>query len=434
MRYLALFFGKFSAKILTLLGKKGGSFPGKYSNKICDNLIKYFTFPSKVILITGTNGKSSTTKAIKEVFEKAGYKTVSNDNGDNIINGLTTVAIKNSDFHFNIVADVVVLEVDELTLAKNLKYIKATDILITNIFPDQLDRVGEMNDLIDKISKSLSGYKGKLYINVDDINSNKLAKSIHNADIIRYSVGENIYTDMDICKNTICPVCDGKVIYDYVNYSDIGKYRCEDCGFSSENPDYFAEDIDYDKMTFKCDGYKYCLSINAIYQVYNSMSVISISRENNISQDIINSIISRPTQNSARMEEIDIDGRKILLNLIKNTAGANEIVGYISRDKSPKSILFLLNNKRADGEDISWIWDVDFEKIDNIDTVVTTGIMTYEAGLRFEYMNKNIKILPEKNLKISIEKLLESKGNLYMISTYTGIEQIKNTIVDIMKG
>lgn len=430
MKYIALIFGKISAFFLMLLGKRAGSFPGKYSNKICPELIKNFKFPEKFILVTGTNGKSGVTKMIKSVFQKAGYTVISNDNGDNIINGLTTVGIKNSDLEFKIKADVVVLEIDELTLARNIKFLNASDIVITNFFEDQLDRVGETDNLVNKIAKSLESYDKNIYLNVDNIYSNILNSKLIKANVIRYSVSRNLASYDGLSHKEICPKCGDIIEYEYLQYDNVGRYSCKKCKFSSYQSDYIAEDINFEEKTFITDGYKYHFPIDAIYQIYNEMAVIALARENDINKNVIDDIISQKVENKGRMEIIDLRGGKVLLNLIKNTAGANEILRYISMDRKEKSIIFVLNNNRVDGFDTSWIWECNFEDIPNIKNIVTSGMMCNEAALRFKYMNRDINIFPIEDLDEATKKFINLDENLYAIMTYTAVEPFRKTLLE----
>lgn len=428
MKYIALLVGKLSAFLLKILGRNGGSFPGKYAEKIHKNLIKEFKFKGKLVLVTGTNGKSGVTRMINSVFEKAGYNTISNTNGDNIIGGLVTVGIKNSDMNFRVKSDIVILEIDELTLAKNVKYLNPSDIVITNFFEDQLDRVGEMDNLVRKISTSLESYEGNIYINSDNIYSNAICEKLKKANVIKFSVDKNKLTDTNSTPKEICPICQQVLEYDYIEYDKIGKYHCKSCGFSSENPDYLAEKIDFDEKSFICKNFKYHFSIPALYQIYNSLAVISVCKENNIESEIIDSVISEKAKHNGRMEKIEISGKNILLNLVKNAAGANEIINVISLDKSKKTIIFILNNKIADGYDPSWIWGCNFEKIPNIKSVITSGKMTYEASLRFKYMNQDIEIFPIESLDEAVEKFISSEGNLYALGSYTAVEPFRQSI------
>ncbi|EHL19585.1 hypothetical protein HMPREF9628_01462 [Peptoanaerobacter stomatis] len=449
MRYFALILGKIIFFLLKIFGRSGGSLPGKTAIRFCPDMLSYFKYPKITILVTGTNGKTSTSNIIANIFKRAGYKTVSNSKGDNIINGITSLLIKNSNFTFEIMADALIIEVDELTLAKQLKNIKASDIVITNFFRDQLDRAGEMESIILKISKAMENYKGRLFLNEDDPNVKRFSKISKDIKIVSFGLGKekNAKTEnFDAKEGKFCPICNGILEYEYYQYSHIGKYHCKNCDFKSDMPNYLAKDINYEDNTFEVEVIansekefdeipnkkieKYKTSINATYHIYNLVSALAVGKTYGISSDDINTVFKNFNLGIGRMEKINIGDKKILLNLVKNPTGCNEIIKYIGNNKNEKALIFLLNDNHADGRDISWIWDVNFEQINNLKYAIITGKRAYEAAVRFKLSNISENIAVEKDIDKAIAKMLDTNMDMYVISTYTGLFDIRKKLLD----
>lgn len=436
MRYFALILGKLIIFFLKILNRNGGSLPGKMAIQYCPDILSYFDYPDITILVTGTNGKTSTSNIIAQVFEKADYKTISNSRGDNIVNGITSLLIRNSSLNFKVKADVLVIEIDELTLAKQLKNIDASDVVITNFFRDQLDRSGEMESIILKISQALKNYKGRLFLNEDDPNVKRFASISKSFEIISFGLEKTEKAkveNLEAKEGKFCPLCLSPLEYEYYQYSHIGRYKCSKCDFKSQTPDYMAKEIDLENKIFRVGKDAFSFSISAIYHIYNLITATAVAKTYNIKRDCINEVFANFNLGIGRMENIDIKGKKVLLNLVKNPTGCNEIIKYIDSDKKDKSLIFLLNDNIADGTDTSWIWDSNFEQIKNLKMVITTGKRAYEAGLRFKLSNICKDIVVEKDVDTAIKTLISQNTHLYVISTYTGLFDIRQRLINAGK-
>lgn len=548
MNKFALYIGKSVSLMLKLLKKNGGSLPGKVAVKYCPDILKYFIYPKTTILVTGTNGKTSTANLIYLGFKNAGYNVISNNRGDNIINGISSLLIKNSDNNFKIKADVLVLEVDELTLSKQFKNIKASDVVITNFFRDQLDRAGEMESIINKIQDAIKDFKGNLYINENDPNVKRIGVNSKNANIISFGVDKTINAseiNNEAKEGKFCPICNSILFYEYFEYSHIGKFYCEKCGFKTQKADFLVKQINYDDNSFilennrfffndKTDlnqwenkGYnkenvnisskkdincnlsnnklneenykkttepniydvnvtgesvlhtkinedksekslslneinadktifnritqdlpedkklnnnfnkginnknsaKLHYSISATYHIFNLASAAAVLFMNNIDEKYVDEAFANFNLGIGRMENIIINEKKILLNLVKNPTGCNEIIKFIENDKNEKSLIFLLNDNHADGRDTSWIWDVNFEQIRNLKNIILTGNRAYEAATRIKIAIPDVNIIIEKDVDKAVDTLIGFDTKNYVISTYTGLFDIRGKML-----
>ena len=191
MKTLSILSTKLSAWGLHLIGR-GGSMPGSIGCKVDANILTKLKFNGPVILVTGTNGKTSTANMITDLFEKAGYHVISNRKGDNLKAGIVTTLLTNSKLNGEIKANAVVLECDELNVRHILPFIPVTDFVVNNFFRDQLDRAREMEQLIDSIEKVLPEYKGRLILNGNDPNVVRLNLVAKNASISYFGMKTSI--------------------------------------------------------------------------------------------------------------------------------------------------------------------------------------------------------------------------------------------------
>ncbi len=437
MKYIALIVGKLVAFLLKILGRHGGSFPGQVALLFSKDMVKYFKYPKMTILVTGTNGKTSTANMIAEGFKKAGYDVISNSRGDNIIYGITSLLMKNSGFDFKVRAEVLVLEVDELTLAKYLNHIDASDVVITNFFRDQLDRVGEMESIILKMADALKGYQYKLYLNEDDPNVKRLMFDAKDAEIISFGLERLEHAsevNNEAKEGKFCPKCSLELLYDYYHYSHIGRYHCSSCDFDWKRPNYVIDKVHSDDYVFDLldkagEKHSFRYNINADYHLYNMVAAASVYLEYGIADDVIDEVFYNFKLGIGRMEYIEIKGEKVLLNLVKNPTGMNEIIKYIGSDSDNKSMMFILNDNDQDGTDTSWIWDAHFEKVGNLSTVILSGKRAYEAALRFKIAGIKAELIVEKDSGKAIDILMEKQNKKYVISTYTALFNVRNKML-----
>lgn len=441
MKYIALIIGKVLVKLLKLLGRNGGSFPGQIAIKFCKDLLKQFQYPKITVLVTGTNGKTSTSNLIAQSFERDGYRTISNSRGDNMVYGILTVLIRNADFRFRVKADVAVIEIDELTLARYFSRMDVSDLVVTNFFRDQLDRAGEMESIVSKIEAAIRDYTGRLYLNEDDPNVKRLSYAATESIVRTYGMGTHPSAEQasaEAREGKFCPLCKKELVYDYFQYSHIGSYRCLACRFGSGRADYtlrelFAEDCAFELQTRDGRLERFHYNLHASYHFYNLLAAASVLLENGVRASSIDAVFANFKLGIGRMESIPIGDKRILLNLVKNPTGCNEIIKYIESQGGEKALLFLLNDNEQDGTDTSWIWDAEFERLSELGRVILTGKRAAEAAIRFKLAGVSAEIVIEKDVKKALQALLSEEKEKYMISTYTGIFSSREILFTLQK-
>lgn len=426
--FFAIVVSKLVAVALKICRRTGGSLPGAMALKISKDVLKHLNYPVKYIAVTGTNGKTGTTGIIRDIFQNAGFDVISNIHGDNLIFGITTAILKKtSPLTKKVKADVIVLEVDELTLASKIDDLFISDVVITNLFPDQLDRYGTMDTLVKQIGSALQGFTGRVITNSDD----PMLYTLHN---VGFGICENVFTEHRSSdmqgSNAFCPGCNGVLAYNYHQYGHVGDFYCKNCGLKRWQPKYLAN-IEEDG-SYEVNGMKFDSSGRGLYYYYNELAAISVALEYGISHDIIKSTLKSIKPSKGRMERFG----DVLLNLVKNPVGLNQVISYISNEnirngKKYKSLLFALSDAPADGMDVSWTWELNTEKLwkAGITDVICTGPRCYDAALVFKYSEYDFNAKPVESIESAAFEIMKEGG--YAISTYTALMGVRNALKKI---
>lgn len=420
--------------LLKICGKKGGNLLGKIAFDLNPSIFKYFKVDCPVIAVTATNGKTMTTNAIGHVFKTANKKVVSNNEGNNMETGILSTLLKNCTLTGKIKADYLVFEVDEGYIPIVFKDFRLDTLVILNFFRDQLDRNGEVESLILKITNFLKTYEGNLVLNNDDPNVARLGKANPNNNNIYYFSADkyaHATTEMtDAGEGKFCPFCKNRLEYEYYQYSHIGKFKCPNCEFGNNEIYKKALNIDLKNRTFIIDGNTYKIRFNSIYNIYNFVAVISCASLYEIEVPIIQEALSNFVLNNGRLEELEINDIPTIINLAKNPAGSNVSLRILNEDDEEKELLFVLNDQLADGKDVSWIWDINFENLNNVTRIITSGTRAYDMGIRIKTAGYDIsKIEAYLDLHEAVESLYNTNVKKYVIANYTALQPTRNEIL-----
>lgn len=427
------FFSILAGKTTIFLSKhilKGGStFPGtvalKFDRKILSTVAKDY----KVILVTGTNGKTTTTSMITNIFKNKGYRVITNNTGANLFRGIVSCFIDNYKFSKSNKGSYAIIEVDEANLKFVTDYITPEIITITNLFRDQLDRYGEVYTTLEKILEGVHKVPSStLVLNGDDslfgvldVKNPKVYYGFSNP--INDSNTIDINADAKFCK-----VCKAPYKYNFVTYNHLGDYYCSECGYKRPELKYKMEGIidqTPNSSSVVISGNEVTISQSGIYNIYNGLCAYSIASESGIENDIIASSLGKVDSSFGRQEKIQIEDKNVQIILVKNPAGYNQALDTLCLNKESFSTLFMLNDNYADGRDVSWIWDVNFEKLSSlpIEDVFISGIRLYDMAVRLKTAGlKEETFIIEEDYEKLTEKLKASKSNnIYILATYTAM-------------
>ena len=418
-------------KIIILFLKfknKGSSFPGKIALKIYPDILKHVSKNVETILITGTNGKTTTTALTNHIFNNAFIDCFSNSTGANMLTGIVTTYIKNYNLFNRKISKTAIIEVDEASLKHVCKYIQPKIIAVTNIFRDQLDRYGEVYTTLNHIKEGIKlCSNSKLILNGDEPLLCSLEKVYNN----KFFFGFDNFKSDENTKNLNveaknCKFCGETYTYNFITYNHLGDFKCNNCGFKREKLDFSIADIlenNINESIIKIKNNVITINQGGIYNIYNVLCAYAISTVCSIPDYIVIDSIKSFSKVFGRQENFKIKSNSITMFLVKNPAGFNETLNTINLDKnSEMSIGFLLNDNFADGQDVSWIYDVNLEMIKNfnIKELFTGGIRSHDMSLRLNLTEIEKPINTFEKYE-DILKYLESKENetIYILCSYT---------------
>ena len=419
--------------ILKICHKNGGNFLGKIAFDLNPEIFKYFKVNCPVIAVSATNGKTMTNNCIGYTLKTAGNKVVSNVEGNNMETGILSTILKNCTLTGKIKADYLVFEVDESYIPVVFKDFRLDTLVILNFFRDQLDRNGEVESLILRINEFLKTYNGNLILNNDDPNVARLGHANpDNSNVYYFSVDKYKFATEQIKEageGKFCPFCKTRLEYEYYQYSHVGKFKCPNCNFGDNEIYKLATNVDLKNRCFDIDGNTYKINGNSIYLIYNYTAVYSVCSLYDISNDIVKKSFSTFALNNGRLEEIKIHGVPTIINLAKNPTGSNVSLRILNEDDSKKELLFVLNDNIADGFDVSWIWDINFNNLNNVSRIVTSGTRAYDIAIRIKTSGFPAeKIEPYFNLEDAVKALYKTDVKKYVIANYTSLQPTRHEL------
>ena len=410
--------GKAVLKVSQLLGREGSTWPGHIALKTDPRFIKKAIEKNpgvKVVLIAGTNGKTTTTKALTHVLEMSNISVLTNRAGANLLNGLASLLVTHVTLEGELKHKAIIFEVDENSLPLVLKEIpNPSAIVLLNLFRDQLDRYGEVNSTAEKWKKSFQILSDKTMViaNADDplvayIAGYAKSKTYFSIDK-KYKTKKEMSHAVD---STTCPKCNMDLSYEGLTYSHLGDYKCPKCGF--KNP--ISNPIDIKT------------SLLGSYNQYNLNAVLTVAQAVfGIKKETVYESLNTFKPAFGRQEVIDVGDKRVMLLLAKNPTGFNESL-KVAIDNKSCSLLILLNDRIPDGLDISWIWDVDFEVLEgkNIQVFVS-GDRAYDMANRLIFAGVTHEVFDnyEKAYKESLN-YIKNEEMLTILPTYYAMLEVR---------
>ncbi len=434
MYLIAILVGKITILVGKLF-KRGSSLPGKIALKIDKNLLAKLKYPQNRIVITGSSGKGTTSSLIAKSLTKNGYKVCHNSTGSNLSFGITTSLIKCSSLTGKIKTDYLVLEIDERYNKEVLTSINPTLLVITNLTKDQPPRQHTIDIVYKDIIKSIPE-QTKILTTMDDPFLRYLNKDLPN-EINYFSLKENKYSyHNQIFENlntTTCPNCDSKLIYDYYNFENLGSYHCSNCDFSYYEPDTIGKNLDLEKETIEIDNEIINLGSDTLYQAYNVVSAFAALKLLGLSNKKISTTLNEI--NTYKDEYFDYQNKKFRYFNCKseNATTFNSAIFKIKDDKDLKDIIigYSIISKRYPHTDASWLYDIEFELLNNksLNNIYVCGLQKHELETRLILAGiPKAKIIIKEDLPSMKEDILKSKSlKVYCLSHYDYGDIFKNT-------
>ncbi|WP_414542420.1 MurT ligase domain-containing protein [Nostoc sp. CCY0012] len=401
--------------------------PGSIARRIEPRILELLSQQVKngVILIAGTNGKTTTALLLCTILERNGYRIAHNSTGANLENGLMTALIENTNLVGALNVDYAILEVDENIVPKVLQPLQPRIILCLNLFRDQLDRYGEVDSISKRWTKVISTLPLETVVipNADDPTLSYLGQQLpqkvlffgmnepeHYLEAIPHAV-DSIY----------CPSCGHSLDYQGVYLSHLGDFTCPKCGFSKSKP--------------TLESSQWSQILVGLYNKYNTLAAVTAAQELGVDQAIIQDTINNFQAAFGRAEDLVINGKRVRILLSKNPVGTNETIRVVTQS-TDKTTLLVLNDRTPDGTDVSWIWDVDTEKlVERGGTLVVSGDRVYDMALRLRYSEKSaqshLNLIVESDLRQAIATALKhtpDNETLHILPTYSAMLEVREVL------
>ncbi len=467
---------KFTIKACRLAKWGGTTLPGKIALKIYPDIINDITKDFKIIMVTGTNGKTTTTRIIGQLLSENNIKYITNKSGANLVSGIATTFLDAISLKGKFSTDYALLEIDEAAFKTISNHIEPDILVVTNFFRDQLDRYGELYTTLNGVKNGIKKLKKtRLVLNADDSLCASIGMDAGN-EVLYYGINSDAHAGIDESVNSdamFCIYC--KTKYEYKNhiYGHLGGFSCPNCGYRRPDTKVSCTKVlelnsTFSQMKFSIegilpdttpdglgdlkpdesnpdscsnDGFEARVNLPGLYNIYNALAAVSCGYLLNLPiENTINALGSFEC-GFGRMETIFVGSKRIKLILVKNPTGFNQVLNYLLTEDQNMQIAFLLNDKLADGTDVSWIWDVDFEKLNEvqqkIDNVYTSGIRAEDMAVRLKYAGvytNKISIIKDYRdlLETGISKTPESHS-FYILPTYTAMTKIRGILKDKYK-
>lgn len=355
-----------SQTLLKKLTSGGSSLPGKIAKKLDPNILTELAKGYDVVIITGTNGKTMTTSLAVNILKQHYDHVLTNDTGSNLEQGILSTFIGDRKPQYG--RALAVLEVDEASVRHITAHIAPKLIVATNIFRDQMDRYGEIYTIYDFIREGAAkSPQTPLLMNGDA----PIFSSEETPNPRLYFGFESTDTTADMMAhyntdNVLCPVCDHLLHYHQITYSNLGDYFCPNCGFQRPELTYQVTSVDAltpDAADFTLDHESFHIPVAGLYNIYNALAAYAIGRFFAVPLPLIQKGFETSARVFGRQEVLNIAGKEVRINLIKNPVGFNQIVDIVALQQTPFTLVTLLNDRPADGQDVSWIWDGNFEAL-----------------------------------------------------------------------
>ena len=442
---------RLSRLILRGLNRGGTSLPGKLAMRFRRDILAVTSQGVDTILVTGTNGKTTTAGMLAHAMEEAGRAPLCNRSGANLLSGVTAEFTAAADLHgrpmrgrkiWDQLTDadgkfgkLAVIECDEGALRQVAPLLKPCVIVVTNLFRDQLDRYGEVMHTLDAVREGIRlAPEAVLCLNADDSLVASLAMDVPNP-VIWFGLEETaVKTDsvveMDpperISDARYCVRCGGEYTYRYHTYAHLGDFCCPDCGFARTAPDVAVTSIDEinraGSLVHMLVPGKEAVPRKIVPQKTADHKIVD---QKSVPQEIFQQEIT---------VKIALPAVYNIYILVKNPAGCNQALDYLCTLKEPCTIVLCLNDLDADGHDISWIWDVDYEKLcgcGNIRRVLVWGKRAEDLQLRLKYAGfeeKRIRRIPEKELKKLLDEIYKSQVPVVILPNYTAMLPLRDAL------
>lgn len=424
--------------LLRLLNRGGTALPGRLALRLCPEALEKCSQGMNILVITGTNGKTTSARIAEKALYLAGKDVILNRSGANLVDGITCELILNTNMFLKPKAKWAVIECDEASCRRVIAAIKPKAVLVTNLFRDQLDRYGSVKAPRDAIAEGLSASPDTvLCYNADSPLSASISELVPNKALgfgFECGRGKSIGSNED----KSCPICGSTMSFDKISYANLGNFCCHRCGFKRDTPLLSVSDILSDgSFVVEGNGRRELVkaALPGMYNIYNAVGVASLCKAVGIDTALAFMAAEDFECGFGRMESFDLGKKGAQMILIKNAAAADQTLKYISGLKDNKTIVLAINNRPSDGTDISWLYDADFASLSRmrgLKRVIVCGDRASETADVLKSKSITCEYAGDYDILL---KILSKEGNyIFLLPTYTAMLELRQKLVKALGG
>lgn len=448
----ALIAAKVAGGVIRRMGRGGGTAaPGLVAERLDPALLRKLTgqLAHGAVIVAGTNGKTTTTRMVADIFEVVPWNVVHNRSGSNLVRGVIAAFVQRASVTGSIGGDIGVIEADEAALPELVRRVQPRVILLNNLFRDQLDRYGEL----DTIAKTWRGVLKELpadttvVVNGDDPALVAITDDIP-ARRVCFGLNEEKHRLASLphaADAAVCRVCGADLGYHALYVSHLGDWFCTGCGRARPALDYVGSSIELHGVTSLSmriadgsDRHDVQIGVPGVYNAYNALAAAAVAREVGVSWDVITQAFDAFRSAFGRIERLTYKGRELTLALVKNPTGFNEVLRMLTAESGGLQLqtMIAINDLDADGRDVSWLWDVDFELLASGEgDLYTSGLRGPDMANRLKYAGvvpERIHQLPNE-LSAALDAFVDSvpeDDGAYILPTYTAMLALRKTLAE----
>lgn len=435
----ALLIGK-SVRIATrLFGSGGGALPGLIAYRLAPTLLSTLSQQCSegVILICGTNGKTTTSRMLASIIT-SNSGLVHNRSGSNLTRGHLAAFLEMTSWSGKVLAPRALLEVDEAVFPETLRLTKPSVVVWHNLFRDQLDRYGEVDSIAQKwlaaVKKDLPS-KSTLVVNADDPNLSYIAEQSNHPQITFFGLDDEKQGTKEPLVSVdayLSPVSGKPLHYKTYYVSHLGEYSDPLSNFSRPVPNISAKNITLNSTSsqFQIEETTYTLPLPGLYNIYNALAASVVAKQLGFTFAHCQRALSRFQTAFGRYEQVKIGAHQVIFCLIKNPAGAAEVLRSLAADSESLNIVLFAHDNFADGTDVSWYFDTPFELISpKLASAYCTGTRGLDMALRLKYAGASCPIETKYSITDLMQKWQkEASGKTYCLCTYTATLEIQKLL------
>ena len=425
-------------------GRGGTSLPGKILVALDSQAISRLAgrLPKGSMVISATNGKTTTAAMVASIFARAGVPLVHNRAGANMAGGVASALLASARARGQIDGELGCFEVDEFWLDRMVPQLRPRGVLLGNLFRDQLDRYGELETIADRWAATVSGLPGdtSLVLNADDplvadLGRARQAVSYYGVEDPAMAVSEMQHaSDSKHCRR-----CGSAYVYSEIYMGHLGHYRCPACGAERPAPAVAAQQIQL--MGTRSASFllrtpagraRVRLPLPGLYNVYNALGAAALCLTLGVDLATVVSGLESVTAAFGRAETVRVGETELQILLVKNPAGANEILRTLALEPGELEVLAVLNDRTADGRDVSWIWDADFELLaSKVRRLTCSGRRAAELALRLKYAGVpagRIHVVDGLAAGLDAAVGAAENGRVFVLPTYTALLELRGEL------